>query len=199
MLMVGRNPGKERALGLVPFLVFPAVYRQKERCVLDCAVLFRQASSSSDAVVQAATDAGSSAIDQLIAHVDPVLSSLHDRIGQMVAIQPSRVKIISAKPATDGNGIIIRVGTSGTGIDTAGTDASMVISNGDGGQDAHGQDTVAISFNSITPKKAQLCNAMESYIAELPVAGNSISLDRKQLQGSTATVRIITSDDLLNS
>ncbi|MCL4434474.1 MAG: hypothetical protein M1399_06870 [Actinobacteria bacterium] len=195
MLMAGRNPGKERALGLVPFLVFPAAYREKERCVLDCAVLFRQVPSSSDAVVQAATDAGSGAFEQLIAHVEPVLSSLRNRIGRMVTIQPSRVKMIAAKPATDGNGIIIRVGTAGTCIDTTGTDAGIGISTGDSGQDAHSQDTVTISFNSITPEKAQLCSAMENYIAELPVAGNSIFLDRKHLRGSTATVRIVTGDD----
>ena len=38
--MAGRNPGKERALGFVPFLGFPAKYHEKERCVLDVGLYF---------------------------------------------------------------------------------------------------------------------------------------------------------------
>ncbi len=188
LVMAGRNPGKERALGLVPFLGFPVAYREKERCVLDCAVLFQPASDRSSTVLPAATRAGSRALDLLQAHADPTLSSLRDAVSEMVVIEPSTFKVIAAKPAADGNGVIVRLGdtasSSSSSSDHAATGAAQDVND-------KTQGTITLILSAISPGRAHLCDSMERYIAELPVAGNSVSIDRKLLNGSTATVRII--------
>ena len=211
IIVAGRNPGKERALGFVPFLGFPAKYHEKERCVLDVGLYFpseqdylREYPTIETDPIKAdprkGSEMGDPRMDTVTVRAIPIGAI---RLGEMVQdkllahVEPSvhslmktasgmlespGFSLMAAKPASNGNGLIFRLRSKATGQNIADSTAMP--------------GTLAIqnsvTLRNIRPVQAYLCDAMERDITELPISGHSIQLEPEHQRGAFITMRILT-------
>ena len=203
LIVAGRNPGKERALGFVPFLGFPAGYREKERCVLDIGLYFPSnqdyptvknknvsssiatsliSSSHGESISVETIRIGELVQNKLLAHVDPSIHSLMQIASETLTIEPPMFNLMAAKPASDGNGLIFRFKKQ----------PNTQKSKDENGAPNSSAARAQVTFNSAHPVQAYLCDALERNIDELPLSGNTIYLEPEHYQGAFITIRVLT-------
>ena len=219
MIVAGRNPGKERALGFVPFLGFPAKYHEKGRCVLDIGLYFPSEqdysredlndTENTDSSIQTdpikadprrGSEAGDNRMDTDTVGTIPMEAV---RLGEMVQdqllayVEPSvhsLMKTASGMLESPGFSLIAaKLASNGNGLIFRLKNKATGQNIADG--TAIPGTSVArnrITLRNIHPVQAYLCDAMERDVAELPISGNSVQLEPEHLRGAFITMRILT-------